>query len=236
MTSGYTVTPSVYVDESGQEQISYETADVAATSGRERALTDFMQNQEDLYTVDERTGEQIHLYADMAPEYDELLEEFVPIAADDLPDGDIDYIQESVGGAEAYADMMQWAYDTLPADISEMFDNIIDSNDTELILDAVQKIYAMYSSGDYPSPQEGGDYLPEQEYIEEELAPDNTQFVASVYDAFGDENNYRIATQWAEANWAPHMVETYNKAIDTDNPEIIAKAVDMLYNQYFNED
>ncbi len=231
---GYTVSPTVYTDESGQEHISYENADIQSTSGKEQALRQFEYEQEQYFVEDERTGEVTHRYEDIDdPEllYDELTDDaYEPEDIQyELPEQDVDYIQSHVGGAEQYGLMMQWANESMPSEFIEGYDALMETGDVEEMLAAVKNLYEIYMQGEYEI-EESDDYDTNDEPLDSELS----EFVESVYQAFGNRKTYEDALAFASENWTQSAVSTYDRALDSGDPEIIGQAVDLLYSAYFN--
>ena len=62
----------------------------------------------------------------------------------DLSDSEVSSIQESVGGAKAYTDLMDWANSNLPKSQTDYFDSLVDSGNAQAIQLAVQGLKAQY--------------------------------------------------------------------------------------------
>ena len=64
----------------------------------------------------------------------------------DISDADATAIQNMAGGEESYQQLMGWAADTLPQDVIEGFDNLIDAGNPVAIQLAVRGLMAEYES------------------------------------------------------------------------------------------
>ena len=62
----------------------------------------------------------------------------------DLSDSEVSSIQESVGGAKAYTDLMDWASNTLPKEQTDYFDSLVDSGNAQAIQLAAQGLKAQF--------------------------------------------------------------------------------------------
>lgn len=62
----------------------------------------------------------------------------------DLSDQEVDMIRNSVGGEEAYANLMQWSNENFAPEYVEAFDNLIDTGNTLAIQLAVAGLMAQY--------------------------------------------------------------------------------------------
>jgi hypothetical protein len=65
-------------------------------------------------------------------------------ASVDLTDGEVNSIQNSVGGAKAYQDLMDWANSNLPKSQTDYFDSLVDSGNAQAIQLAVQGLRSQY--------------------------------------------------------------------------------------------
>ena len=65
-------------------------------------------------------------------------------------------VHEYAGGGEAYAQMVQWAADSLPESEVEAYNATMESGNTDLIKFAVQGLHARYRSEAEPTLMQGG--------------------------------------------------------------------------------
>ena len=151
--SGYTVTPSIYYDESGQEIVTFDDASVHNNDYRQNIIDDFNNNNES-YIVEHADGSHTHAFdiEDSFKYSDDYVEEQTQadFYVDDISDADRDLVQNQVGGEERYQEIMEWASENLDESTIEDFDAIIDTGDVEAILQAVEAMEALYE-------QDGGD-------------------------------------------------------------------------------
>jgi hypothetical protein len=64
----------------------------------------------------------------------------------DLTDREVNFIQNSVGGEQAYASLVQWAGENLPPDYVQAFDNVVESGNVQAIQLAVAGLRAEYEN------------------------------------------------------------------------------------------
>ena len=64
--------------------------------------------------------------------------------AQDISDGDINTIKNSVGGEDQYSNMINWAGNNLDAKATEAFDNVVSSGNVQMIQLAVAGLKAQY--------------------------------------------------------------------------------------------
>lgn len=64
----------------------------------------------------------------------------------DLSEKEVNFIQNSVGGEQAYAQLVGWAAENLPADYVEAFDSVVESGNVQAIQLAVAGLRAQYES------------------------------------------------------------------------------------------
>ena len=64
--------------------------------------------------------------------------------AQDISDGDINTIKNSVGGEDQYSNMINWAGQNLDAKATEAFDNVVSSGNVQMIQLAVAGLKAQY--------------------------------------------------------------------------------------------
>ena len=62
----------------------------------------------------------------------------------DISDGDINIIKNSVGGEDQYSNMINWAGNNLDAKATEAFDNVVSSGNVQMIKLAVAGLKAQY--------------------------------------------------------------------------------------------
>lgn len=136
MTTGYTVTPMIYVDESGQEHLNYEYANIEDHSINERIRAEHRHLQEQAIYVDE--NDELHSkWEDLTEEDDVSVEE---VESDTSL---IDFVEESIG-YETYNNCLEWARDNLPDNEIVAFNRIIDSGDKDKAADVIVSLYKLY--------------------------------------------------------------------------------------------
>jgi hypothetical protein len=64
----------------------------------------------------------------------------------DLSDREVNFIQNSVGGEQAYAQMVQWAADNLDPTYVQAFDNVVESGNVQAIALAVAGLRSEYEN------------------------------------------------------------------------------------------
>lgn len=67
-------------------------------------------------------------------------------AAPDLTEAEVNTIKGSVGGEEAYTNLMTWASQNLPQDYIQGFDNLVNNGDAYMIQLAIQGMQAAYQN------------------------------------------------------------------------------------------
>ena len=144
MNNGYTVEPLVYVDENGEEQLSYDHANVQDHSFREAANRQHQYDQQ--YAIrEDNAGNQYHAWDVENPEaYDEdAYQPQIEEEDDDLySEEDIDsFINEEVyeacGGIEGYAELTEFAKENWTEQDIEAFNAAMDTNDIDLMRHAI---------------------------------------------------------------------------------------------------
>ena len=64
----------------------------------------------------------------------------------DISEREVNFIQNSVGGEAAYANLVQWAAENLPADYVEAFDSVVESGQVQAIQLAVAGLQREYEN------------------------------------------------------------------------------------------
>ena len=67
-------------------------------------------------------------------------------SAPDLSDAEVNTIQNSVGGQQAYSTLVQWAGENLPSDYVTAFDNVVESGNVQAIQLAVAGLQREYEN------------------------------------------------------------------------------------------
>lgn len=259
---GMTFSPEIVVNEQGEEVVSYDHGTASTPDGKMAAIEQFNREQEG-YVFTDDFGNSYHQYAfDDDPSnpnsvnFDEQLFEHRPQPASMLTANDAENVKESVGGEYSYNAMIEWARENLPDEVIDKYDSIMDSNDIEAAIDAAQKLKSFYNSQaqsveeakqlrqhmqmlqrDEVSPQQKDQQQQFQE--QQQLPPMNepTQaLVSDVQQMFGGAEEYNEALRWALDNWTEQYIDTYDRAMDSDNPELIFEAARMLLKSYNTED
>jgi hypothetical protein len=246
---GYTVTPTSFVNEFGEEVISYEDASVQSTYGREQMLADFNRDNfsfggEDLF-YETPDGQVHHRYGDLDPT---IYERFEPDFVDDLDgeaylrDADITYedlnsFKNLVGGPDNYAQMIDWASRNLDRQSIAEFDAAIDSHDSEIIEAVIRDLYEQWSEQRYYD--DGSSlYQDDEEDDEGDYNYDPTDvsdaFVAEIYEAVGGQSSYDQMLAWGADNLPESEIDSFDAIIDGGDEAAIAEAVSILFEMYLN--
>jgi hypothetical protein len=86
--------------------------------------------------------ELVQAYMQLQANNPQQYEQQVP----DLTDREVNYIQNSVGGEQAYSNLVQWAGDNLPPAYVQAFDNVVESGQVQAIQLAVAGLQREYEN------------------------------------------------------------------------------------------
>ena len=234
--TGFTVTPSIITDANGQEQVSYEHADVSSTSGRSRAIEQFQYEQEN-YITENSKGERQHAYDYGSVPDDYLYEPPTPTTEGvKLPDTDVAYVMEQVGGEEQFNEMMSWSKANLPKDLIRSFNDIVNTSDMEQILDATKTLSNLYHQHAGQSLQQ--DEPQQRAFVEAEFFPTDEevetqeQFAQAMYAKIGGEENFRTLLGWAEKNLTTTSIDIFDNLMNGNDYHAKEQAIDMLIKSF----
>jgi hypothetical protein len=244
MTS-YTVTPNIYVDEYGEEHVSYEDAYIDDGAYRQHVRENFNRDnswQDDLY-YETPDGQIRHRFGDLDPErYETYESDYVDgdIDADDYLKsvqyiGDEDYQSYTaiVGGPQSYDEMLEWASRNTNSDYINWFDEQIESGDSDLIVAAIQDLYEAWSTRRYED--DGDDYVGYVDEDEEDDSYDSdvTETPAELLQAVAEYYpDYRDATSWAYEYLDDAVISEYDYIMDYGSVQAKANAIDQLMELY----
>ena len=160
------IVPTLYTDENGVEQISYENPQISNSAVREAGMELHRQNEADYVTTDNlgrsrhdfdhlevddygailnhSTGEYIE-----TPESEQYLNgpdtERRDIDAEDW-DVFVDNFYEDVGGEDAFDNLIDWANDNVDDDdFIDGFNDAIDDGDIESFLEHYEILVSLYN-------------------------------------------------------------------------------------------
>ena len=228
---GMTVSPQISYGEDGQEYVT--GFDVDDGYGRMEAIEDFNQSQDEYVLYDANGNAVHHRYwltdeqeeQQLQSEFDEPLHQrdfYTP----EISEADTEYIFEVAGGQEGYEQALSWAYQVLPENLIEAYEECVATGDVENISILTEKIVEMY----YENGQtEVTDIPTEDQYETEE---DQSEIVSEVFDYVGGEENYQSLISWAQESWDQDKIETYDQVMDSGDPDDIATALQYLISQY----
>lgn len=201
-----TFTPGLIIDPmTGQETITAEAGTYNSGAGREAAVADFNQSQQDyLSTTAETTFPGS---TNIQP----------------IPPQDHQYLQDLANGY--YNEMLQWGSLNLDPEITNQYDKIMASGDVKEMEAAVRWLYKEFMSSDASFTE---DY---SEANQQYTPSDSEDFAGLVYETIP---NYDEMTDWAALNLSPELIEQYDQILGGDDDQLKAKAVAWLAQQFAN--
>jgi len=133
------------------EQVEEEEVEEEAPYGVQliqAASDEFYQNggqlsEETLELFSEMSSRDL-VEAYMAMQANQPQQEYAEVA--DLSDREVNFIQNSVGGEAAYAQLVGWAAENLPPDYVEAFDSVVESGQVQAIQLAVAGLQREYEN------------------------------------------------------------------------------------------
>ena len=161
-SSGFTIEPTVYVDENGIEQVSYDNPVITDHSHKMAAIQE-MQDEQQYYIQQDQYGNTSHVYdhgengqqwdaddtyQNFNPTEDEYEEE------DDDEDTEVDddfyeYLMEQLGGESVYDELIEFAGNGGISDQEvEEFNFIMDSGNQEAIVAALNVLIELYNDAE----------------------------------------------------------------------------------------
>jgi hypothetical protein len=218
-----TFTPSIAYDpETGEEVISFDNGVFDDGIGRNAAIARHMQSHQAQY-VQSPDGQVRHEWADLDPEIyqryeqdyidpDEYGEQFQEMV---LTENDQEYLQDIVGGSEAYQELISWAAGVLSPDDIQTYDQIMQSGDVGDMEEAVRWLYEQYSNYDHSS----------------DTSSDSV--VDAVYDAIP---NYDEIIEWASQNLSDLAIQEYDSVMESGDDDLIYQYVNNLVELYNESD
>jgi hypothetical protein len=225
-----TVTPDVYIDEYGQEQVDYANAFVDDRSGRMAAIEQH-NHEQDGYIREYSDGTRIHETGRLDPEVyqrfeddwqdDETSEDYLQDSQ--LPPQDIQFVRDQCGGDAQYDAATAWAEHNLNPEWVQYYNDVVDSNDVESILEMAAELMELYHQRDVDED----DYTDD---VEEDDAPAN--LTQDVYDYCGGFQPYLGMVQWAADNLPDSLIDEYDSAMNRGNPAEVKWYVDKLAEMY----
>jgi hypothetical protein len=214
-----TFTPGIAIDPTtGEEVISFDTGHFDDGIGRNAAIARHMQSHQAQY-VEAPDGQVRHEWADLDPEIyqryehdyvdpDEYGEQFEDM---DLTENDQEYLQDIVGGSEAYQELITWASNVLSPDDIQAYDQIMQSGDVGDMEEAVRWLYEQYSNYD-PSIDSSSDSV-----------------VDAVYDAIP---NYDDIIEWASRSLGEQAIAEYDSVMESGDDDLVYQYVNQLVELY----
>ena len=213
-----TFTPSIVLDpNTGEEIVSYYQGVFDSGEGRNAAIADHMQSHQAQYVTD-ANGRIHHEFSDLDPSrYQQYEEDYVDpdeygqqFDQMELTENDAQYLQEIVGGAETYQELISWAANALSEEQIQEYDDIMNSGDVGAMEEAVRWLYEQFSNAD-PEDTSGDD------------------FVDQVYEAMP---NYDEVTAWAAENLSEEAIAEFNNVIEYGAEALQAQFINELVTLY----
>jgi hypothetical protein len=216
-------TPGIALDPvTGEEIISFDNGVFDDGIGRNAAIARHMQTHQAQY-VETPDGQVRHEWADLDPEIyqryeqdyidpDEYGEQFQEM---ELTENDQEYLQDIVGGSEAYQELISWAANVLSPDDIQAYDQIMQSGDVGDMEEAVRWLYEQYSNYD-PSTDTSSDSV-----------------VDAVYDAIP---NYDEIIEWASQNLSDLAIQEYDSVMESGDDDLVYQYVNNLVELYNESD
>jgi hypothetical protein len=217
-----TFTPGIAIDPAtGEEVISFDTGHFDDGIGRNAAIARHMQSHQAQY-IQSPDGSVRHEWADLDPEIyqryeqdyvdpDEYGEQFQEM---ELTENDQEYLQDIVGGSEAYQELISWAAGVLSPDDIQTYDQIMTSGDVGDMEEAVRWLYEQYSNYDQST----------------DTSSDSV--VDAVFDAIP---HYGDILEWASQNLSDLAIQEYDSVMESGDDDLVYQYVNNLVEMY-NED
>ena len=218
-----TFTPSIAYDpETGEEVISFDNGVFDDGIGRNAAIAHHMHTHQAQY-VETPDGQVRHEWTDLDPEIyqryeqdyidpDEYGEQFQET---ELTENDQEYLQDIVGGSEAYQELISWAAGVLSPDDIQAYDQIMQSGDVGDMEEAVRWLYEQYSNYDHST----------------DASRDSV--VDAVFDAIP---HYGDILQWASQNLSDLAIQEYDSVMESGDDDLIYQYVNNLVELYNESD
>ena len=150
MGNGYTVTPAIFIDQYGNEQVSYDHGQVYDHATRLEAI-DEVTHEQSSYISSDADGNLEHEW-DVGDDGEQFQREVDAIFdgedVEDVADNDqeiIDHFHNLVGGEDIYKGMLMWAQDNLDEESIEAFNEAFDDEDYDLATEYVTNLIELYS-------------------------------------------------------------------------------------------
>lgn len=213
-----TFTPSIVLDpNTGEEIVSYDQGIYDSGEGRNAAIAHHMSSHQAQYVTD-ANGRVHHEWSDLDPSrYQQYEQDYIDpdeygqqFDQMELTENDAEYLQEIVGGAEPYQELISWAANALSEEQIQEYDDIMSSGDVGAMEEAVRWLYEQFSNAD-PEDTSGDD------------------FVNQVYDAIP---NYDEVTAWAAENLSEEAIAEFNNVIQYGDTQLQAQFIDDLVSLY----
>lgn len=214
---GFTVSPSITINDDGSETLNYNDAIVESDQHRIEQIEEFTHNQDEAFFEHNQRG-IVNRFSEIdfeaLEESIEEREEFEPI---DLTPEDIEFLQNGVGGSEQYQDLMEWAASHLPADMIDAYDHLMDTGDVEEIQEYVQSLYQHYLDNGGPG------------FVPQERTPQGVDeaFVNEVHRTYGDQ--YQNLLVWAQSNLSPEQIAHYDNIMEVGDNQDVLESIHNLF-------
>ena len=217
-----TFTPGIAIDpETGEETISFDHGIYDSGEGRQAAIAHHMHTQHAQY-VQDTDGRIHHEWSDLDPErYQQYEEDYVnpdeygaQFEEMEISENDQEYLQDIVGGSDAYNEIIAWAASALDPDDIQTYDQTMETGDIGEMEEAVRWLYEQFSNADFSD-----DYS----------SDDEDSFIDKVYSAIP---NYDEVTAWAYENLSEEAIADFNSVIENGDTELQAQYIDNLVALY----
>ena len=214
---GFTVSPAIYIDENGQEQLSYEHADIEDHSVRMAGIENHNHEQDNYFYEDPNAGIQ-NLFSETELDEDGLAPDEYVDEVIELPVDDLIALQDIAGGPEGYAAMTEFAALHLTPEIIQEYDDVMNSGDYEQIEEFVTTLYQWFvERGGLEYEAQGRDADVEEPNV-------GQQFVDNFLEEYGYDE-YAGLMEWSQQNLSPEQIQHYDDIMATGSQQDVIDSV-----------
>ena len=122
------------------EEAAEETQEESSTDWLQDAYSNYLENG----TLDEASAQKLNEMSSVDV-FEALTQNPVQPVARDLTEAEVSSIYDTVGGKEAYADIVSWAKDTFTAEDIQAYDAMIETGNMSQINLALRGLYLQYT-------------------------------------------------------------------------------------------
>ena len=226
---GYTVSPSIELNEEGQEVLNYDSAEVYDHTQRLNSIQEFEAQQDQLFGRDEASGEMLHQFEQP---FDEAAEEAeIEPEGFELPPQDQEDLQSIAGGSDGYAHMTAFAAVHLPEEFVSQYDRIMSSGSYPEMQEVIQALHGWYINNNGPQWDGSTQQQPTQEESSDGVTPD---FVDQVMDHYG-EAEYQGLMSWAQSNLSDAEIQSFDNIMENGTQQDIASSIHNLFTYRYQQ-